>query len=189
MNIVIIGSGNTAVVLSRKMKAAGDNILQVLGRNKTAAAALAAQVDAEFSSEWCKINKNADVYIIAVSDSAIPEVAKALKLPSKTIVHTAGAVSINVLEPYASHYGVFYPLQTLSKSSGQLPEIPVMIDASDDATLQMLDNLAKTISVHVQKANDEDRARMHLAAVFCNNFTNHLYALAEQFCKQEGIQF
>jgi predicted short-subunit dehydrogenase-like oxidoreductase (DUF2520 family) len=185
----MIGTGNTAVVLSRKMKAAGHRIVQVMGRNKTAAEALAAQVDSTFSSEWIEINENADVYIIAVSDCAISEVAKGLNLHGKKIVHTAGAVSIKVLQPYASHYGVFYPLQTLSKSSEHLPEIPVVIDASDEATLQILETLAQSISVHVEKATDEDRARMHLAAVFCNNFTNHLYALADQFCKKEGIQF
>jgi predicted short-subunit dehydrogenase-like oxidoreductase (DUF2520 family) len=124
-----------------------------------------------------------------VSDIAVEEVMKELRLPEKTIVHTAASVSKNVLEKATQHFGVFYPLQSLKKEIDHLPEIPIIIDASDEATLNELDVLAHSISSKVVEANDEQRLKLHLAAIFCNNFVNHLYALAESYCKRENIDF
>jgi hypothetical protein len=31
--------------------------------------------------------------------------------------------------------------------------------------------------------------KLHLAAVFCNNFVNHIYVLTEDYCKKETIDF
>jgi len=189
MKIVLIGTGNTATVLGRKLKAAGHTIVQVFGRDSMAASQLAYDLSTESTNYWNVVNREADIYILAVSDIAIEEVMKELRLHEKTVVHTAASVSKNVLKNAASHFGVFYPLQSLKKEIDHLPEIPIVIDASDDATLAELDVLAHSISSHVVEANDEQRLKMHLAAVFCNNFVNHLYALAEAYCKKEGIDF
>lgn len=189
MKIVLIGTGNTATVLGRKLKAAGHTIVQVFGRDSMAASQLAYDLGTESTNYWNVVNREADIYILAVSDIAIEEVMKELRLHEKTVVHTAASVSKNVLKNAASHFGVFYPLQSLKKEIDHLPEIPIVIDASDDATLAELDVLAHSISSHVVEANDEQRLKMHLAAVFCNNFVNHLYALAEAYCKKEGIDF
>jgi predicted short-subunit dehydrogenase-like oxidoreductase (DUF2520 family) len=189
MKIVIIGTGNTATVLGRKLKAAGHDIIQVFGRDSMAASELAYELDTESTNYWNIVNKDADIYILAVSDIAIEEVMKELHLPNKTIVHTAASVSKNILEKAASHFGVFYPLQSLKKEVDHLPEIPIIIDASDETTLHELDVLAHSISDKVIEANDEQRLKLHLAAVFCNNFVNHLYVLTEAYCKKEGIDF
>jgi predicted short-subunit dehydrogenase-like oxidoreductase (DUF2520 family) len=188
MEIVIIGTGNTAAVLGRKLKAAGHNIVQIFGRNAKAASDLAYELDTESTNYWSVVNREADIYILAVSDIAIQEVLKELKLPGKTIVHTAASVSKDVLQE-APHYGVFYPLQSLKKETSYLPDIPIVIDASDEKTLHDLEQLATSISQKVMKANDASRLKLHLAAVFCNNFVNHLYALTEAYCKSEGLDF
>lgn len=189
MEIVIIGTGNTATVLGRKLKAAGHNIIQVFGRDMKAASDLAYDLDTESTNYWNVVFKNADIYILAVSDIAVEEVLKELHLPDKTIVHTAASVSKDILKNAAQHFGVFYPLQSLKKEIGHLPDIPMIIDASDKATLHELENLAFSISDKVVEAGDEERLKLHLAAVVCNNFVNHLYALAEGYCKKEGIDF
>src|SRR5690242_21497823 len=41
----------------------------------------------------------------------------------------------------------------------------------------------------VVEAGDEQRMKLHLAAVIVNNFVNHLYAMAEMYCKKEGLDF
>ena len=88
------------------------------------------------------------------------------------------------------HYGVFYPLQSLRKEISTLPDVPIFIDASDEITRKKLEQLAESISDgDVVAANDDQRLKMHVAAVIVNNFTNHLYKLAEDYCKQEGIDF
>lgn len=189
MEIVIIGTGNTATILGRKLKAAGHNIVQIFGRDAKAASQLAYELDTESTNYWSVVNRNADVYILAVSDMAIAEVLHELQLPEKTIVHTAASVSKKILENEAGHYGVFYPLQTLKKNDPHLPDIPIIIDASDAETLHILENLAYTISGTVVEANDEQRQKLHLAAVFCNNFVNHIYTLMENYCRQEDIDF
>jgi predicted short-subunit dehydrogenase-like oxidoreductase (DUF2520 family) len=189
MDIVLIGTGNTASVLGRKLKAAGHRILQVYGRNSMAASELAYELATESTNYWNVVNKDADLYILAVSDIAIGEIVRELHFPGKTIVHTAASVSKSILGKSSEHYGVFYPLQSLRKEIQLLPDIPMIIDASDQSTLEQLEKLALTITNHVIVADDEQRKKVHLAAVFCNNFVNHLYALAEKYCSREGIDF
>ena len=189
MEIVIIGTGNTATVLGRKLKAAGHIIAQVYGRNAAAASDLAYELDCESTNYWAVVNRNADLYLLAVSDIAIDEVITELRLPQKTIVHTAASVSRDILRPSSEHYGVFYPLQSLKKNSGRNPDVPIIIDASDKETLAQLRQLGESISSQVYTAGDEQRLKLHLAAVFCNNFVNHLYALMEAYCVSEKIDF
>ena len=189
MEIVIIGTGNTATVLGRKLKAAGHKIVQVFGRDTTAASQLAYELGTESTNYWNVVYRDADLYLLAVSDIAIEEVLEELQWPDKTIVHTAASVSKDILKNTVHHYGVFYPLQSLKKELGNLPDIPIIIDASDETTLKELEALAQTISDKVVEANDEQRMKLHLAAVIVNNFVNHLYALAEAYCNSEGIDF
>jgi predicted short-subunit dehydrogenase-like oxidoreductase (DUF2520 family) len=188
MDIVIIGTGNTASVLGRKLKAAGHNIVQIFGRDARTASDLAYELDTESTNYWSVVNREADIYILAVSDIAIQEVMRELKLPDKTIVHTAASVSKEVLHG-AAHYGVFYPLQSLKKENAYLPDIPIIIDASDEKTMHDLELLASSISEKVMRGSDFSRLKLHLAAVFCNNFVNHLYTLTENYCKKEGLDF
>jgi predicted short-subunit dehydrogenase-like oxidoreductase (DUF2520 family) len=93
------------------------------------------------------------------------------------------------LKSASHHFGVFYPLQSLKKEVGHLPDIPIVIDANDASTLKVLEALAHSISDKVVEAGDEQRMKLHLAAVIVNNFVNHLYALAEMYCKKEGLDF
>ena len=189
MQIVIIGTGNTATVLGRKLKAAGHIIVQVYGRNEKAANELALELNAGAVSQLAGINRGADIYLLAVSDSAIPEISKELgSLQKGIIAHTAGSVSKSVLN-ISPHYGIFYPLQSLRKESSHLPQIPIIIDANDKETLDTLENLAGTISDNVVKADDEQRKKLHLSAVFVNNFVNYLYWMAQEYCDEEEINF
>ena len=190
MDIVILGSGNVAAVLGRKFKAAGHNILQIVSRNASVASKLAYEWDTESTNYPSIINRNADVYIIAVSDDAIIDVVADLQLPRKVVAHTAASVSKDVLKKVSDHYGVFYPLQTLHKEDPDLPDAPIFFDGSDEITKRKLEALANSISPkHVSQAGDDARLKLHVAAVFVNNFPNHLYALAESYCKKEGIDF
>jgi len=111
-------------------------------------------------------------------------------LPKKVVAHTAASVSKDVLKNVTEHYGVFYPLQSLNKENIALPEAPIFFDGSDDLAKKKLEALANSISPkHASHAGDDTRMKLHVAAVFVNNFTNHLFALAENYCKKEGIHF
>ena len=190
MNIVIIGTGNVAAVFGRAFKKAGHSILQVAGRNSAAASELAYELDSVSTNYWIQLDKSADVYIIAVSDSSIISLAKELSLPGKVVAHTAAAVPAEVLKTISNHYGVFYPLQTIRKEMPAIPEIPVFFDGSDDATKAVLEKLARSIAGDkVMYAGNEDRVKLHVAAVFVSNFTNYLYSLAEEYCRRENLDF
>ncbi len=190
MDIVIIGSGNAATVLGRKFRAAGHRILQIVSRNASEASALAYEWDTESTNYLTVINPSADLYLIAVTDTAISGLVTDLRLPGKVVVHTAASVPRDVLKNVSAHHGVFYPLQSLSSEMTDLPDIPIFIDASDDFTRRRLESLAATISKHeVAEASDEERMKLHVAAVMVNNFINHLYSLVEDFCRKEGLDF
>ncbi|MGZ8559712.1 MAG: Rossmann-like and DUF2520 domain-containing protein [Chitinophagaceae bacterium] len=190
MDIVIIGSGNVAAVLGRKFMAAGHKIVQIVSRNASAASGLAYEWDTESANYLTLINQHADVYIIAVSDNALDELIGQLKLPGKVVAHTAGSVSKEILKNVTRHYGVFYPLQSLRKEIDSLPVIPVFFEGSDELATNTLQKLAQSVSFEqATSAGAEDRLKMHIAAVLVNNFTNHLYVLAEKYCQKEGISF
>jgi len=190
MDIVMIGSGNVASVLGRKFTAAGHKIVQIISRNSSAATELAYEWDTESSNYFSVINRSADVYLIAVSDHALPEVAHELRLPGKVVAHTAGSVSKEVLKIVTRHYGVFYPLQSIRKDISRLPDIPIFFEGNDEVSTATLKKLATSISFEPPVfANSDDRMKLHLAAVVVNNFTTHLFAMAEQYCKKEGIDF
>lgn len=190
MKIVIIGTGNTATVLGRKFKAADHTILQICGRDEHAASQLATELDAISTNDWEEVSQDADVYVMAVSDGAVKEVFDGLNLPANSIlVHTAASVTLRVLEGKIAHYGVLYPLQTLKKEVEHLPDIPILIDANDKPTLNLLEVLALTVTDRVFVADDETRTKLHLAAVMVNNFTNHLYTMVEGYCLKENLDF
>ena len=190
MNIVIIGTGNAATVLGKKFKEAGHRIMQVFGRDASAASKLAYQFDTGSTNYWSVIRRDADFYLIAVADDAIPDVAKHVHVPGKLVAHTAASVTKDVLKNMSDHYGVFYPLQSLRKDVNELPDIPLFIDASDETSRKKLEELAQSISKeNVVVAGDDERLKMHVAAVLVSNFTNHLYKLAEDYCKKEGLDF
>ncbi|HSC38206.1 MAG TPA: Rossmann-like and DUF2520 domain-containing protein [Chitinophagaceae bacterium] len=189
MDIVLIGTGNAATVLGKKFKGAGHTIVQVVGRHAGPTHLLATALDAAPCYNRRDMSGGASLYLAAVSDQALPEMAKEWLLPNCLLAHTAGAVSVDVFKNASAQYGVFYPLQSLRKEIDPLPEIPVLIDGNSEGTRQKLLAIAQTISPLVSEAGDAQRLQLHLAAVLVNNFTNHLYALAENYCVANGLDF
>ena len=190
MKVLIIGAGNVATVLGRLIKAGGHEIVQVVSRSMDNAGVLAAELGCSAAASFAKMNKDADLYIAAMSDAALNEIKENISLGDKVIVHTAGSISKDVLKGVSANYGVMYPLQSLSKENqnGGI-KIPLLIDGNNEFTIDMLKELAGCISSAVNIMPDESRLKLHVAAVVTNNFTNHLYSLAYEFCKKEGIDF
>jgi predicted short-subunit dehydrogenase-like oxidoreductase (DUF2520 family) len=188
MNIVIIGSGNVATVLGRKIKAAGHPVLQVVSRTIDNAKTLADELGCNFA-DFTGISKLASLYIVAVADSALHNFHTKVSLGNKLVVHTSGAVSKDVLQHVSSSYGVLYPLQSLRMEMPVLPQIPLCIDANENTALLQIREFAESISDTVAHCTDEERLKLHVGAVVVSNFTNHLYAQAQDFCEKEGVEF
>lgn len=188
MKVNIIGSGNVATVLAKLIISKGHHINNIYSRNPQQASVLADEVNAVAISSLHKIT-NADITIISVSDTAIPDIIKQLPSVQKIIVHTAGAVSINVFNNRSEAYGILYPLQSIRKEMSYLPEMPFLIDGNNTETIELIKAFAETLSKQIAVIKDEERKKLHLAAVLSSNFTNYLYSITQQFCEDEKLDF
>lgn len=189
MKVVIVGSGNVATVLSTIIQKAGHEIVQVVSRNRDHAISLASRYNADAVSLSEPKFADADIYIIVLNDAALESVEKLTALKDKFLVHTAGSVPKDVFKNISSTYGVLYPLQTLSRKTEQIPEIPFLVEGNNKETLHQVIGFARTLSDKVIPVTETERLHYHIAAVFAGNFTNHMYALAENFCEKEKIDF
>ena len=190
MKIVIIGTGNVATALGRKIVQCGHHIVQVAGRNAAHAQTLGVLLHTPYIDNFYEIADGADIYIIAVSDTALTDIENWLPVKIKGIaVHTAGSVSKMVLKNVAGSYGVLYPLQSLRSDGQAVPEMPLLIDADSPGTLRSIQTFAASLSGKVQFVDDALRMKLHLSAVIANNFTNYLYTLTQDFCAKESLDF
>lgn len=190
MNFTLIGSGNVATQLGMVFLKSGHSITQVISTNEKSGRALALKLKCIYSSTYTNSNNNTDVFLIAVKDAQIVEVVKVLKKTDKVVLHTSGSIDINVFEGKFKNYGVFYPLQTIRYNRKvNFQNVPICLEASNSKTEQLLFKLAESISHHIYFLNSQQRLKLHLAAVFANNFTNHLYTLAEKILKQNDLPF
>ena len=185
----MIGSGNTASVLCRVIDKAGHQIVQVVSRNENNAHSLASLYKATTAPLTSENFAAADIYILALHDAALDHIEKVAAIKNKLVVHTAGAISIDVLKNCSNTYGVLYPLQTLSKHGAGIPEIPFLVDGNTKESQHRVLGFAKTLSAEVIEATDTERVNYHVAAVFVSNFSNHMYALAETFCLEKRLEF
>jgi predicted short-subunit dehydrogenase-like oxidoreductase (DUF2520 family) len=189
MRVVMIGSGNVATIFSRLVKQSGHTILQVISKQLPNAKTLATELNCDFADNYSAINEKADIYIIAIDDDSLNKLDNPFNLGDKLVVHTAASVSKNILQNISANYGVIYPLQSLRKEIPDIVDIPLLIDGNSDYSLKLIKDFALSISPIVSKANDEQRLKLHIAAVIANNFTNHLFSLTEEFCIKEHVDF
>ncbi len=189
MNVVIIGSGNVANVLGHMILNSRHNIMQVVSPELAHAKLLADDLHCAYTNKISNINRGADLYLIAITDCALPGLKNHLSLGSSIVVHTAGSVPCDVLNGISLNYGVLYPLQSLYRGMDLSVVVPLLIDGNSATTVHVIGDFARTLSSLVSVAHDAERLKLHVAAVLVNNFTNHLYAMAETFCSTERIDF
>lgn len=189
MKVVLVGSGNVATILSKLIHSKQHQIVQVLSRNENHAKALATTFQCKYGSFKSSAYEPADIYILAITDTALYHLDQYVHLQNKVVVHTAGSVSKDVLKNVSHNYGIIYPLQSLVKDGEEAPEIPFLIDGNSPDTITFIQEFAQSLSPQVSFAGDEERLKYHVAAVLVNNFTNHMLAMADEFCEVENIDF
>lgn len=188
--IVLIGAGRVATQLGKALKAQDKSIVQVYSRTKESAERLAFQLGSTAATNLAKIDRHADLYLISVSDDAIGQIAESLRLEGKIVVHTSGSVTMDALKMVTNHYGVFYPLNTFSKTKAiDLASTPICIEAADRNTEKQLLELGSKISGDVRLINSQQRTMIHIAAVFACNFTNFMFVNAEEILKKADVSF
>ena len=190
MRITLIGSGNVATHLAAAFKNAGHNIVQIYSRTLQNAALLAYHVKAEAIDDLQAINPQTDLFVIAVKDDVIGPIAQQLAKYGYPIVHTSGATDLYALLAFADNVGVFYPLQTFSKTKEvDFRNVPLCLESTDTALAKTLQELAQTVSNKVYFIDSDKRKALHLAAVFACNFPNYLYNIAQEILAKQDIDF
>lgn len=191
-DVIIIGSGNVAhhlaIALSHVV-----NIKQIYSPNKQHAESLANLVEGECTPiDNVDLLQDADAYIISIKDDAIASFMRTVPQRNRNAIwlHTSGSIGRDVFNGFNSRNGVFYPLQTFSKAVAlNMKEVPFFIEGSNPETEELIMELAGYISDNVHHADSELRGKLHIAAVFACNFTNHMYTLAYDLLKENGLPF
>ncbi len=184
--ITIIGTGKVATHLASSFLANKVHVSHIFGRNPILTEKICKKINAKAIYSFADLPKQ--LTIICVSDDAILEVVKKIE-ENIPIAYTSGSVQISSL-PSRKDIGVFYPLQTFTKEREvNFFEVPIFIESNNEYFTQTLFDLAWKISRKVKYANSEERSKLHLAAVFVNNFTNHIIYLAQEYCKENNVDF
>jgi hypothetical protein len=185
--IGIVGSGNVAVQLTSALVANGIKPIVCYGRNPTSGTEFSKLFDVPFSQDLSAL-EGLDVIIACVSDDAlatlIPQLASIC-----SVLSTSGTVDVCAFE-HQFPIGVMYPLQTMTKKAA-LPfrSIPLFIEASDSTFLAEISIFANKLVDTVVKMDAKQRKKLHIAAVFINNFTNHLLDLMQDFSSENQLDF
>jgi len=189
-NIIVLGAGNVAAHLTEALVRKGFSITQLYNLSEERGKKLALKVKADYIGSPDKLDSSADLYILAVSDEAISALASRLHVDSGIVVHTSGSKGMEILRPFFSRRGVFYPLQTFRKEREiSFASIPICVEASDRTDENILLDLAGQLSSSIHLINSDQRRILHMTAVFAGNFTNFMYSIAEDLLRKHDIPF
>ena len=192
MRIALVGAGNVATCIGPRLKEVGHNIVSVYSRTTESAKVLAERLEVPYTTYLRNIPE-ADVFLVMLRDEALMErAAEIASCAGKAILlHTAGSVTMDVWRTAGTAmFGVLYPMQTFSRTSVvDWDSVPLFIEGSSDQVTETVRELALTISPNVTRLSSEGRRKLHVAAVFTCNFSNHMYAIAERLLAEEGVPF
>ena len=187
IKVVLLGAGNLAFHLAKAFDIATNiDFVQHYSRN--------ASIDSEFNQKIPTTNSLnnlalADIYIIAINDDSIADFSKQLTFKKGLVVHTSGSMPLNILHCKANK-GVFYPLQTFSKDQKvDFKGIPIAIEVEKRSDFNLLESLAQSISENVYEIDSNQREKLHIAAVFANNFSNQMFKIAKDICDENNFSF
>jgi predicted short-subunit dehydrogenase-like oxidoreductase (DUF2520 family) len=190
--ITLIGAGNVGWHLARHLENAGHQLREIYSRNLKNARKLVNNLYDAYPTDSLDFSESdAQIFLLAVPDDAIPAIVNEIILPENAILaHTSGSKGLEVLSHLECSSGVFYPLQTFSKAKEvSFEDIPILVEGEDKATEKELIALAKSLSNEVQAVNSDQRRILHMAAVFACNFTNHLLSISKNILETEDLSF
>jgi predicted short-subunit dehydrogenase-like oxidoreductase (DUF2520 family) len=118
------------------------------------------------------------------------ELATQISLPEKLVIHTAGSIHLHELTGISLRQACIWCVYSINKNN--LPstnDIPLVVNAHLEEDLKIVGTLARAISDNIYFLKDKQKSSIHLAAVFANNFTNHLYAISKNIVEAADIPF
>jgi predicted short-subunit dehydrogenase-like oxidoreductase (DUF2520 family) len=185
MRVALIGSGKVATQLALIFRFHGINITGISSRNHVSGKALSERLQCPFVAEPNDLD--ADLIIIATNDASVRELHTSLKKDT-FIVYTAGAV--NLADFPDENWGVFYPLQTFTENRHlTVDEIPILLESNSIELRKKMELLCELTGLRFDYCTSEDRQKYHLAAVYVNNFVNHLFHKAQVQLTQNNLDW
>lgn len=194
--ITLLGSGHVAKSISAEFIEKGFCIDQVYSRNLSHALSLVEYLQGNFQtsaiqsiSELDQINPDSDLYLLAVKDDAIMSLAMRLSSilsPDKFIAHCSGASPLNLIPEYFINRCCMWPMRSFRGQKLDWSEVPIFISGQAE-TLKQIQIFCEHFTKRVYPIEDHDKAMVHLAAVFANNFTNYNLRIAEEILNKSGL--
>ena len=186
----MIGAGNVASHLSTALRNAGHLILQIYSRTNKSAMQLAEVMNCDFTANLNAVRKDADLYILALSDEAIIDFIANFSFPQAMAIHLSGGIELDLFKGKVQNYGVIYPVQTFSKGRDiDFQSIPLCLEANNKKTEEFLVGLAGQLSSSIRIIDSVQRQMIHIAAVYSCNFVNHLYDIASRILEKNNLPF
>jgi predicted short-subunit dehydrogenase-like oxidoreductase (DUF2520 family) len=189
--VTIIGAGNVGHNFGKAFRQAGYIINEIYSRTQNSAMLLSKTLNCDYTTDLSNLKSNTDLIILAINDDALAKIVDQIQIKDKVIVHTSGSTPISVFENKGfEKYGIFYPVQSFSKNETEsLEPIPICVEGNNQKTEDLLYSLASSVSTKIYAMDSEKRKALHVAAVFANNFTNHMFHIADDILKQNDISF
>jgi predicted short-subunit dehydrogenase-like oxidoreductase (DUF2520 family) len=197
IRVVVIGSGAVAEHLAHQIAINPRvELVQIFARNEARGRLLTESVDGNKRAvAWTADPAHlamADLYILAVSDGAVALLSEELPFPEDAVVaHTAGCVDIANMSPRIANRAVLYPLQSFTRGR-QITDFrrtPFFIEGTSDRALAVVREVAEALSDNVVEMSSQQRAHIHMAGSWANNFTNLMFTIAEEVVGEVGAPF
>jgi predicted short-subunit dehydrogenase-like oxidoreductase (DUF2520 family) len=195
--VFIVGAGAMGASLARRLVRAGVPVLGVHGRASSGAAASISGALVS-SGEYPALIAQADVVIVAVRDTRIPEVAEALTArghlrAAQIILHTAGSrAAHDVLGPAkaaVAGLGTLHPLVSLTGAPGTEDNLEGAAFAleGDESAQAMGKRLVGLMGGQVLRLHPEVMALYHAGAVFASNYVVALVDVVRALLVAAGL--
>lgn len=189
--IGIIGSGNMAHFLGRRLFYSAIPACAIYSKNKQEGKALAQRIDAVWFESLEEMASQCNYLLLCVPDDAIAEVAESIKdYPDVTLIHHSGTQPIAVLEKTHPKCGVLWPVYSIHKKHiSKDRNIPIVLTSNHPETSQFLSKLAEELTNIYEFMPEDKKKVLHLMAVYTNNFMTHLAGIAQQIGKDKQVPF
>jgi len=190
LRISFIGAGRVAGALCRRLYNKGCKIENIVSRSPGYGPDLAAECNASWFVKK-DFGADSDLIIVSVQDKYLIEVLGNIRCSNPAIVaHTAGSYGLEVFPSTIEHKAVLYPLQTFSHGrETDFLNLPFFIEGSDEDSIRMMEQIVNITGGNPIRSNADERRKLHLAAVFACNFTNHMLTLSKKMANEAGVDF
>lgn len=191
--VVVIGAGNLAWHLVPNLQRIGLQV-EIWSRQASADTYSWSAPLKIIPEQELPLDRLPDAVFLAVPDDQINPISQSLTelLPAQVpIIHTSGATPITAITGYFTARAVLWPIisMKLGETIIEWATIPLVYAGEGGHIKTTIQSWANAMSSATYALGDEERAQLHLAAVFGNNFTNWLSQIAYELCSEKQIPF